>query len=158
MLLMLVLGSHLSGDISHHPMGVVTRLSACNVGTGWPQSRRKNSLSFPDFSRAKITLFQRLSQQKVYAVITFIYQGLFHINYYSFDYQEPVGQYCSNQQFSCNRYTWLHMDCLTQAAPRVQSQFSLRLHRIPREFHEVFMFREIPEYSTFVTTPLVPCG
>jgi len=44
------------------------------------------------------------------------------------------------------------MYCLTQAAPRVQSQFSLRLHRIPWEFHEFSMFREIIEYSRFVAT------
>ena len=31
--------------------------------TGWPQSRRKNFLCFPGFSRAIIILFQRLSQQ-----------------------------------------------------------------------------------------------
>jgi len=33
----------------------------------------------PEFSR----LFQRLSQQKVYVIMTFTYQGSFHINYYS---------------------------------------------------------------------------
>jgi len=32
-----------------------------------------------EFSR----LFQRLSQQKVYVIMTFTYQGSFHINYYS---------------------------------------------------------------------------
>jgi len=47
------------------------------------------------------------------------------------------------------------MDCLTQAAPRVQSQFSLRLHRISWEFHEFSMFREIPECSRFVATLLL---
>jgi len=47
------------------------------------------------------------------------------------------------------------MDCLTHAAPRAQSQFSLRLHRIPWEFHEFSMFREIPEYSRFVATRLM---
>jgi len=41
--------------------------------TGWPQSRRKNSQSFPGFSRAIIILFKRLSQQKVYIIMTFIY-------------------------------------------------------------------------------------
>jgi len=40
--------------------------------TGWPQSRRKNSLSFPGFSRAINLLFHRLSQQKVNAIMTFI--------------------------------------------------------------------------------------
>jgi len=39
----------------------------------------KNSPSFPGFSRAIIVLFQRLSQHKVYVIMTFIYQGLFHI-------------------------------------------------------------------------------
>jgi len=41
----------------------------------------KKSLSFPGFSRAIITLFQRLSQQKVYIIMTFIYEGSFHISY-----------------------------------------------------------------------------
>ena len=35
----------------------------------------KNSLSSPGFNRAIITLFQRLSQQKVYLIMTFINQG-----------------------------------------------------------------------------------
>jgi len=38
---------------------------------------------------------------------------------------------------------------LTQAALRVQSQFSLWFHRIPEEFQEFSVFREIPEYSRF---------
>ena len=128
----------------------------CHVTlTGWPQSKRKKFPSFPGFSTATIILFLRLSQQKVYVIMTFIYQGSFHINYYSCDQQEPVIPYCSNQQFSCNRYTWLCMDCLRQAAPRVQSQFCRRLHRIPQEFHEFSMIREISEYfrfSRFVAT------
>jgi len=40
--------------------------------TGWPQSRRKNSLSFPGLSRAINLLFQRLAQQKVNVIMTFI--------------------------------------------------------------------------------------
>jgi len=41
----------------------------------------KNCPSFPGFSRAIFILFQRLSQQKVYVIMTFIYQRSFHINY-----------------------------------------------------------------------------
>jgi len=51
--------------------------------TGCPLSRRKNSLSFPCFSRAIIILFQRSSQQEVYVIMAFVYQGSFHVNYYS---------------------------------------------------------------------------
>ena len=40
--------------------------------TGWPQSRRKKSLTFPGFSRAINLLFHRLSQQKVNVIMTFI--------------------------------------------------------------------------------------
>jgi len=40
--------------------------------TGWPQSRRKNSLSFPGFSRATNLLFHSLSQQKENVIMTFI--------------------------------------------------------------------------------------
>ena len=40
--------------------------------SGWPQSRRKNSLNFPGLSRAINLLFHRLSQQKVNLIITFI--------------------------------------------------------------------------------------
>ena len=40
--------------------------------TGWPQSRRKNYLSFPGFSRAINLLFHRLSQQKVNVIMTFV--------------------------------------------------------------------------------------
>jgi len=36
---------------------------------------------YSEFSRAIITLFQRLSQQKVHVIMTFIYQESFHINY-----------------------------------------------------------------------------
>ena len=32
---------------------------------------------------------------------------------------------------------------------KVRYNFSLRLHRIPGEFPEFSMFREIPEYSRF---------
>jgi len=39
---------------------------------GWPQSRRKNSMSFPGFSRAKNLPFHRLLQQKVNVIMTFI--------------------------------------------------------------------------------------
>ena len=35
------------------------------------------------------------------------------------------------------------MDCLSQAAPRVQSQFFLRLHRIPWKIHKFSIFKEI---------------
>jgi len=40
--------------------------------SGWPQSRRKNSPSFPGFSRAIYLLLHRLSQQKVNVIMTFI--------------------------------------------------------------------------------------
>ena len=42
------------------------------AGAGWPQSRRKNSLSFPVFSIAVNLLFHRLSQQKLNVIMTFI--------------------------------------------------------------------------------------
>jgi len=40
--------------------------------SGRPQSRRKNSPSFPGFSRAINLLFHRLSQQKANVIMTFI--------------------------------------------------------------------------------------
>ena len=49
------------------------------------------------------------------------------------------------------------MDCLKQTALRVQSQFSLKLHRILWEFHEFSMFREITEYSRFVANLFNSC-
>jgi len=73
-----------------------------NTGTVWTQLSRlgtydfhddqgghkvgeKKSQSFPGFSRAIITLFHRLRQQKVYIIMTSIYQGSLHMSYYSFD-------------------------------------------------------------------------
>jgi len=35
--------------------------------------------NFPEFSTAIIILFKKLSQQKVYLIMTFIYQGSFQI-------------------------------------------------------------------------------
>jgi len=42
------------------------------LSSGWPKSRRKNSLSFPGFSTATNLLSHRLSQQKVNVIMTFI--------------------------------------------------------------------------------------
>jgi len=44
---------------------------ACDL-SGWPQSRRKNFLEFPGFSRTINLFFHRLSQQKVNVIMTFI--------------------------------------------------------------------------------------
>ena len=67
-------------------------------------------------------------------IMTVIHQGSFHINYYS----------CDKQHVACHPILLkstvfvdqIHLaayglDCLMQAAPRAQSQFSLRLPRIP---------------------------
>ena len=118
------------------------------VDIGCHKVGKKFFPSFLCFSRAIIILFQRLSQQNIYVIMTFIYQGSFRINYYSFDSQEPVVPYCAHQQFSCTRYSWLHMDCLTQAAPEHKVSFP----RDCTEFPEFSMFREIPKYSRFVAT------
>jgi len=46
--------------------------TSSNSSSRWPQSRIKNSLNFPGFSRAIKLLFHRLRQQKANVIITFI--------------------------------------------------------------------------------------
>ena len=60
-------------------INVISVLTGCSNSTanmlsniGWPQSRRKNSPSFPGFSRAINSLLHRLSQQKVNVIMTII--------------------------------------------------------------------------------------
>ena len=110
-------------SISFHRLGPSLIKGGQKVG-------EKNSEFFQAFPEPQL-YFSRGYHKKIYVIMTFIYQGSFHINYFSCDQEQAVVLYCSNQQFSCTRYTWPHRDCLIQAAPRAQSQFSLRLHRIP---------------------------
>jgi len=112
---------------------ISNRGSVVTDQTGWPQSRRKNSLSFPGFSRAMINLLiHRLSQQKVNEIMTFT-KG----------HDDPV--YPVNSCFTQIRvFEW--------RTKTLCYNFSLRVHRIPCEFSEYSMFREILEYSRFVAT------
>ena len=92
---------------------------------GWPQSRRKNSLRFPGFSRAINLLFHRLSQQKVNVIMTFSKGHDDHVY--------PVNS-CFTQIFE-----WRTKNTM----------FVTIFHWGCTEFAEFSMFREIPEYSRF---------
>jgi len=98
--------------------------------TGWPQSRRK----IPEFSRlfqSKNLLSHRLLQQKVNVIMTFI-NG----------HDDPV--YLVNSCFT-QIFEWRTKNTLFVIIfLRLH-----RIHRIPWEFPEFSMFREIPEYSRF---------
>jgi len=69
--------------------------------------------------------------------MTFIYQGSFHINYYS-----CLTRAC--HPILLKSTVFMHQIHLAAYGPRAQSQFSLTLHRIPLEFRWVFHVQRNP--------------
>jgi len=101
------------------------------TSAGWPQSRRKNSPSFPGFSTATNLLFHRLSQQKVNVIMTFVKS-----------HDDPVYPVisCFTQIFEWRTKNTLFVTIFPWDCTEF-TQFS--------ENSEFSMFREIPEYSRF---------
>jgi len=117
--------------------------------TGCPLSRRKNSLSFPCFSRAIIILS---SQQEVYVIMAFVYQGSFHVNYYSCTVYSTstTTTHMTNNSLS-SHIAQINSFCgyIWTAWHRLHPEHKVSFPWGGREFHEFSMFREIPEHSRF---------
>jgi len=121
--------------VSEIQAGNCQLLSKCGALTGWPQSERKNSLSFPGFSRAINLLFHRLSQQKINVIMTFIKVRVAT----SWGPNDPV--YPVNSCFT-QIFEWRTKNTLfVTIFPEVAQNFW--------EFPEFSMFKEIPDYSRF---------
>ena len=99
---------------------IVMSMSVCGSVTsaGWRQSSRKKLWVF-HASRAIIILFQRLSQQKVYVIMTFIYQGhststTTHVTNKSLSsYIDQINSFCAPDTLGCIWIAWhrLHPEC-----------------------------------------------
>ena len=100
------------------------------VATKWEKKLCEFALGF---SRAIIVLLQRLLQQKVYVIMTFIYQGSFHINFSSITghHWTLTIMILFTQSVVLCKYSII----LKQLCVFVCYNFSLRLDRMPRVFH-----------------------
>jgi len=88
----------------------------------------------PEFSRAIIILFLTLLEQTVYATMTFWRVIPHHV----------TNKSLSSHIAQINSFRALDtLGCIWIAWHRAQSQFSLRLHRIPWELHDFSTFRNI---------------
>jgi len=109
--------------------GISLQNKLVNAITGCPQIRIKN-YDFPGFSGAIVILFQRLSQQKVYIIMTFIYQGSFHINYYSACHPILLKSTVFVHQIHLAAYTLLDKVC-TQIAKSVFNEVAQNSVSLP---------------------------
>ena len=98
--------------------------------TGWSQSSRKKSLSFPGFSRAINLLFHRLSQQKVNVIMTFITGHSTSTDIYWTGSLLPEILMILFTQSTAVLHKYLNDELKILCY-----NFSLRLHRIPWVFH-----------------------